>query len=77
MRILSIDSITSGGMHAWCMAEAGGQIMRIKKPLAEARRLLGIKPDDSDDILARVTRISWRDRLVFWIKRTFNIKRKA
>ena len=64
-------------MHAWCMAEAGGQIMRIKKPLAEARRLLGIKPDDSDDILARVTRISWRDRLVFWIKRTFNIKRKA
>mgnify|MGYP001597688027 CR=1 FL=1 len=68
MKILSIDSITAGGFHAWCTADIGGKVMRIKKPLGIARELLGIKADDSDDILARVTRISWWDRAVFYLK---------
>lgn len=74
MRILSIDSYTPSRLHCWCTAEVGGQIVRIKKTTAEAVAKMARPADNSDEILARVMKISTWDRFKFWFKQTFHIK---
>lgn len=79
IKVLEIQSYTPSRRRCWCKVEIAGQTKRLKMWTEEAEKFYveRDKIDESDAMIQKFSKISWWDRVRYFLKVKFRSKNRA